>query len=102
MTAVTLAMISPGPGSSDCVTSPLRGGLTSAPVRVEGDWPNTVVVITMRHPRRPGLVQRRTLPLFDDAGSPIDHEYPDIHLMEDLDTNYLAPGEEAVDGVLDT
>jgi hypothetical protein len=47
-------------------------------------------------------VLRRTLPLFDDAGWPVEHQYDAIHLMEDLDTNYLAPADEAVDGVLDT
>jgi hypothetical protein len=87
---------------SDGVTSPLSAGLADPSVCVEGEWPNASVVITMRHPRRPGLVLRRTLPLFDDAGSPVTYEYADVDLMEDLDTNYLAPADEAVDGVLDT
>jgi hypothetical protein len=82
--------------------SPLSDGLSDASVSVEGKWPNACLVVMMRHRQRPGLILRRTLPLFDDRGSPIDHGFADIHLMEDLDTNYLAPAEEAVDGVLDT
>ena len=86
----------------DGATSALSEGLTDPSVSVEGEWPDARVVVTMRHRRRPGLVIRRTLPLFDEGGSPIEHEYADIDLMEDLDTNYLAPADEAVDGVLDT
>lgn len=88
--------------SEDGTTSPLSRGLSDPSVSVEGEWPDARVVVTVRHRRRPGLVLRRTLPLFDETGAPIDHEYADIHLMEDLDTDYLAPAEEAVDGVLDT
>lgn len=81
---------------------PLSRGLTDPSVSIEGTWPDTRVVVTLRHQRRPGLPLRRTLPLFDESGSPIDHEYADVNLMEDLDTNYLAPADEAVNGVLDT
>ncbi len=88
--------------SPDGTTAPLSGGLSDSSVHIAGGWPDASVVITMRHRRRPGLVLRRTLPLFDDGGSPFDLGYADIHLMEDLDTNYLAPADEAVDGVLDT
>ncbi len=88
--------------SSDGATSPLSDGLTDASVSVEGDWPDVRIVVSMRHRRRPGLILRRTLPLFDDRGFPIDHEYAAMDLMEDLDTDYLAPADEAVDGVLDT
>lgn len=83
-------------------TGPLSDGLTEPSVSVQGDWPHTRVVVTLRHRSRPGLLLRRTLPLFNDAGQPIDHQNADIYLMEDLDTHYLAPADEAVDGVLDT
>lgn len=86
----------------DCASRPLSEGLTDASVSVVDTWPHTRVVVTLRHPRRPGVLLRRTLRLFDDAGQPIDYEYADIALMEDLDTDYLAPADEAVDGVLDT
>jgi hypothetical protein len=88
--------------SPDGTTAPLSRGLTDGAVSVEGEWPDTTVVVTLRHPRRPGLVLRRTLSLFDEEGCPIDRSYADVHLIEDLDTSYIAPAEEAVDGVLDT
>jgi hypothetical protein len=45
---------------------------------------------------------RRTYALFDETGAPISYPYAAIFLMEDLDTSYLAPAGEAVDGVLGT
>lgn len=88
--------------AEDGTTSPLSVGLSDPLVSVDGEWPDTRIVITLRHPRRPGLLLRRTLPLFDQTGSPIKHEHADIHLMEDLDTGHLASAGEALDGVLDT
>lgn len=88
--------------AADGSTSPLSSGLSEPLVSVDGEWPDTRIVITLRHPRRPGLLLRRTLPLFDDTGATTDHEYAAIHLMEDLDTGHLAPADEALDGVLDT
>lgn len=86
----------------DGSTSPLSRGLADPEVSVIDEWPSTRIVITMRHRKRPGLLLRRTISLFDDLGAPIRRDYADIHLMEDLDTGYLAPAEEAIDGVLDT
>ena len=86
----------------DGTLHPLASGLTQPTVAVVGDWPDTRLVITLTHSSRPGLRLRRTLALFDERGRPEEHEYADIHLMEDLDTGYLAPATEAVDGVLDT
>lgn len=88
--------------SEDGVTSPLSPELTEPAVSVQGEWPDTRLVVRMRHQNRPGLVLRRTLPLFDETGAPITHQNAVMALMEDLDTHYLAPAEEAVDGVLDT
>ncbi|MBB2893743.1 hypothetical protein [Flexivirga oryzae] len=88
--------------AADGVTSALSDGLSAPSVTVEGDWPDTRIVVMFRHTRRPGLLLRRTLPVFDEEGRPVDHEYPDIYLMEDLDTGHLAPAEDAVDGILDT
>lgn len=87
---------------ADGTVSPLSDGLSGARVSVQGDWPDARLVVTLQHRCRPGLLLRRTLPLFDEQGSPIEHRYADIHLMEDLDTGYVAPADEAVDGVLDT
>ena len=86
----------------DGTTTSIRPELTELSASVEGEWPDACAVVIMRHQSRPGLVLRRTLPLFDEAGAPINHESAGWRLMEDLDTNYLAPAGEAVDGVLDT
>jgi hypothetical protein len=86
----------------DGSTSPLSDSLTDPAISVEDDWPHTRLVVTLRHQRRPGLLLRRTLPLFDERGQPVDHEDAAMLLMEDLDTGYLAPASEAVNGVLDT
>lgn len=88
--------------SEDSTSRALSRGLSDPSVSVEGEWPDVRVVVTLRHQRRPGLLLRRTLPLFDETGTPIGHKYADMDLMEDLDTNYLAPADEAADGVLDT
>ena len=88
--------------SADGTARPLSLGLNDPWVTAEGEWPNARLIVTLRHQRRPGLMLRRILLLFDETGAPIDHQYADIHLMEDLDTDYLAPAGEAVDGVLDT
>ena len=82
--------------------APLSDGLTNPSVTIEGDWPDTVVVIAFEHRRRPGLLLRRKLPIFNEEGLPINHEYADIHLMEDLDTDHIAPAKDATDGILDT
>jgi hypothetical protein len=79
---------------------PLADGITEPGVEVRGDWPDTTVAVLVRHPSRPGLL-RRTFAVFDERGQVIDHEYADIGLMEDLDTGYLTPATEAVDGVLE-
>lgn len=82
--------------------SAISAALTNPSVTVEDDWPHTRIVVTFEHRLRPGLLLRRTLPVFNDEGAAVDHKYADIHLMEDLDTNHIAPDEQAVDGILDT
>jgi hypothetical protein len=83
-------------------TSPLSGGLSEPSVTVQGEWPETIVVVNLRHPARPGLILRRTFPVFDNRGLGLSQDNAVIELMEDLDTGYLAPPDEAIDGVLDT
>lgn len=85
----------------DGSTQALSEGMSNTGVEVEGEWPDSRLVITFRHPVRPGLLLRRTLTLFDDAGGPVFHTYAEIHLMEDLDTGGVPPADEAVDGILD-
>ncbi|WP_375493484.1 hypothetical protein [uncultured Jatrophihabitans sp.] len=81
---------------------PLADGITEPNVDVRGEWPHTTVAVSLRHPSRPGLVLRRTFAVFNERGQAVEHEYADIYLMEDLDTGYLTPASEAVDGVLTT
>jgi hypothetical protein len=88
--------------TSDGTKRPLSRGLTDPSVTVVGEWPETRVVVALRHRSRPGLLLRRTLPLFDDVGQPVDYQDADMYFMEDLDTNHLTPADEAVEGVLDT
>jgi hypothetical protein len=86
---------------SDGVARPLTNGLREPGVSVEGEWPRTKIVVTLRHESRPGLLLRRTHRVFDDYGRRAGYIDPAIDLMEDLDTDYLPPADEAVDGVLD-
>ena len=80
----------------------LTEGVRDPSVTVEGAWPQTTVAVTLRHPSRPGLRLRRTYRVFDERGHPMGHVEADSALMADLDTEYLAPADEAIDGVLDT
>lgn len=86
--------------NDDGTINPLSVALGATAVLVEGAWPDARLVVTLRHESRPGLLLRRTLPLFDETGASIKHE--GWRFMEDLDTHYLAPAEEAIDDVLDT
>ncbi|WP_300009414.1 hypothetical protein [Pseudonocardia sp.] len=80
--------------------SPLAAGLSGARAELVGSWPDQAVQVTFRHPWYPAGLLRRRLTLFDELGRPLDLEYCDIHLMEDLDTRDLPPPSEAVNGVL--
>ena len=68
---------------------------------LEGAWPDRAVRVTLRHRRYADGVLTRRIPLFDELGRPTPPEYCDVHLIEDLDTHYLPPVTEAVDGVLE-
>ena len=88
-------------GPDQTVTVGPNQPVTTTSVSVEGDWPDSHVVVTFKHTSRPDLVLRRQLRIFDDEGYPVEHEYASIHLMEDLDTYHVPPAEDAVNGVLD-
>ena len=76
--------------------------MSGSSVTVVGDWPRTRVVVAFRHASRPGLLLRRTLPVFDAAGRIATAEYASIHLMEDVETGQLPPASAARDGVLES
>lgn len=82
-------------------TSPLTGGLRQPRVEVGGEWPDTRVEVSFRHPLFPGGRMRRTLHVFDAAGRFVPALYASVHLMEDLATHRFPPVETAVDGILD-
>lgn len=66
---------------------PLATGLSEPRIDIVGEWPDTRVEVTFRHPLLPGGRLRRALRVFDDAGRITPHPYASIHLMEDLDTH---------------
>ncbi|WP_219412963.1 hypothetical protein [Pseudonocardia nigra] len=82
-------------------TAPLAAGMTDARAALDGEWPDLAVRVTFRHPYFPGGLLSRRIPLVDELGRPVEPEYADIGLMEDLDTGYLPPMTEAVDGILE-
>ncbi|WP_146081690.1 hypothetical protein [Clavibacter michiganensis] len=81
--------------------APLAQGMSGSSVTVVGEWPRTRVVVEFRHASRPGLLLRRTLPVFDAAGRIATAEYAAIHLMEDVETGQLPPAGAARDGILE-
>lgn len=70
---------------------PLTPGLSEPRIDIVGEWPDTRVEVTFRHPLLPGGLLRRALRVFDDAGRITPHPYASIHLMEDLDTHAPLP-----------
>ncbi|WP_413355246.1 hypothetical protein [Microbacterium sp. 1P06AB] len=77
-----------GPGGEP---RPLATGLSEPRIDIVGEWPDTRVEVTFRHPLLPDGRLRRALRVFDDAGRITPHPYASIHLMEDLDTHAPLP-----------
>ena len=82
-------------------TGPLVAGMSDVRVEEHGEWPETRVEVSCRHPHFAAGRMRRTLRVFDDAGRFIPPLYASIHLMEDVDTAQLPQPETAVDGTLE-
>lgn len=80
---------------------PVADGMSEARVEVIGDWPETRVEVSFRHPHYPQGRLRRTLRVFDDAGRATSTQFASVHLMEDLETGALPPAGKARDGVLE-
>ncbi|QQD76159.1 hypothetical protein I8920_15430 [Curtobacterium sp. YC1] len=70
-------------------------------VIVEGEWPDTEVVVSFEHSAVPYLRLRRRYRVFDDAGHVQDWQYVGVHLDEDIDSGHIPDRSHAVDGVLD-
>lgn len=81
--------------------APLSERMVAGWVEIVGEWPDTEAQINLRARDFGELVLRRRLPLFDEFGQPIEYLTPAVEVMEDLDTGYLPPTAEAVDGILE-
>ena len=88
-------------GHPDGPRTPLAEGMSDSAVTVAGNWPDTVLQVTCHHPRRPGLLLRRRIPLFDEFGRPTEPPYLAVYLMEVLETGRLPPAGDAHGGILD-
>lgn len=87
--------------AADGTISPLAEGVHETRVGVLGEWPQTVVQVTCRHPYFPAGRIRRSMRVFDDAGRIKFDRYAGLEFMEDLDTNALPDIREARDGILE-
>jgi len=81
-------------------TGPLSRGMSDAKTVIAGEWPDTRVEVSFRHPHYPQGRLQRTLRVFDDAGRVLPALYASVHLMEDLATTALPPTTSATDGIL--
>lgn len=79
----------------------LRSDYRDVRVEVEGEWPDTEVVVSFEHTAVPFLRLRRRYRVFDDTGRPVDHGYVTVYLEEEIATGDVPPRSAAVDGVLD-
>lgn len=85
---------------SDGSTRQRAYGVHDTAVHVIGEWPETIVQVTCRHPYFPTGRIRRSIRIFDDAGRVKFDRYASIHFMEDLDTHALPDHREAKEGIL--
>lgn len=58
--------------------------MTFNAIDLRGDFPDRVIVALFHAADRPGIQFGRRWGLYDELGNPIDHEYADIGLMEDV------------------
>ena len=70
--------------SSEGETKPFIEGVTFDSVELRGEFPGRVIVALFHAVDRPGIQFGRRWRLYDELGNPIDHQYADIHLMEDV------------------
>ena len=85
---------------ADGPAEPLAAGMSDIHAELDGTWPDLAVAVSFRHPWFADGRLRRRIRLFDELGRPVDREYCDITLMEDLETGHLPPVKEAVAGIL--
>jgi hypothetical protein len=80
---------------------PLITGMTDPKVTVEGEWPETQIVVTFKHPHFSDGIMRRKVPVFDERGRPRTYYMDSDDLWEQVESGHAAPTSDAVDGILD-
>jgi hypothetical protein len=80
---------------------PLITGMTDPKVTVEGEWPETQIVVTFKHPHFSDGIMRRKTPVFDEGGRPRSYGMDSDDLWEQVESGHAPPISDAVDGVLD-
>ena len=72
--------------TSEGGTRPFIAGVTFDVVELRGEFPDAVVVALFHAVDRPGIQFGRRWRLYDELGNPVDHQYADMHLMEDVES----------------
>ena len=75
-----------GWGTPEGGTTPFIEGVTFDVIEVRGEFPDRVIVALFHAMDRPGIQFGRQWGLYDELGNPVDHEYADIGLMEDVES----------------
>jgi len=65
---------------------PFIEGITFDVIELRGEFPDRDVVALFHAAGRPGIQFGRRWRLYDELGNPVDHEYADIGLMEDVES----------------
>jgi hypothetical protein len=63
---------------------PFIEGVSFDTVELRGHFPGRQIVALFHAHDRPGIQFGRHWSLYDELGSPVEHEYADIGLMEDI------------------
>ena len=79
-------------------TKPFIEGVTFDSIELRGEFPDRVIVALFHAADRPGIQFGRRWRLYDELGNPVDHEYADIYLMENVKSagSGLPPAERCV------
>ena len=75
-----------GWGTPEGGTTPFIEGVTFDVIEMRGEFPDRVIVALFHAMDRPGIQFGRQWGLYDELGNPVDHEYADIGLMEDVES----------------
>lgn len=73
--------------TSEGGTRPFIDGVTFDVIELRDSFPDRAVVALFHAEDRPGIQFGRRWRLYDELGNPVDHEYADIHLREDIESS---------------